>query len=87
VTQRGDDREADRSAAEHKGHLAGFNAGLVDRVQADRHRLGQRRMPRVQPVRHGQQQRRGKQHPLGVPANRGVGREDRVEAGGRQQHR
>ena len=42
LAKRGDDREADRAAAEHQGGLAALDRRLVHRVQADGHRLGQR---------------------------------------------
>ena len=48
--QRSDDRDADRPAAEHQCGLAGLDGGLVDGMQPDGHRLGQRGVPRVEPV-------------------------------------
>ena len=88
VAQRGDDRRGRpaRSRAPAPPRPAAI-AGLVDRVQADRHRLGQGGVTRIEAVRHRQQQRRRQQHPLGVAADRGVAVDDRFDAGRRQQHR
>jgi hypothetical protein len=41
-TQRGDDGETDRTAPDHERHVVTVETRFLDRVQADRHRLGER---------------------------------------------
>ena len=67
--------------------LTPVDGRLVDRVQADRHRFGERGAPGVEPVGHRQQQRRGQQHPFGVTTERAVAVDDHLHARLRQQHR
>ena len=85
--QGGDDGEADGSAAEHEGAVAGADARLVDGVQADRHRLGERGVAWVEAVGHLEQQQRRQQHPLAVPAREQVGVGEVLDAGRREHDR
>ena len=71
--QRGDDRKPDRTAADHQRHLVAAHIGLVDRVDADRERFGERRVFRREPVGHFEQQRLAEQHALGIAADIVVG--------------
>ena len=85
--QRRDHREPDRAAADHQRHLVAAQIGLRDRVDADRQRLGQRRMLRRKPVGHLQQQRLAEQHALGIAADIVVGIADALRSLRRQQCR
>ena len=85
--QRSDDRQPNRSAADHERHLAALHPRLLDRVHADRQRLGQRGMLRRQPVRHFQKQRFAEQHAFGITADIVVGIADALRPGRRQQRR
>ena len=85
--QRRDHRKPDRAAADHQRHLVAAYVGLGDRVDADRQRLGQRRVLGRKPVGHLQQQRLAEQHALGIAADIVVGIADALRALGRQQRR
>ena len=54
--ERGNDREPDRAAADDERHLAALYVGLVDGMDADRQRLGQRGMLRREASGNFQQQ-------------------------------
>ena len=85
--QRRDHRQPHRAAADHQRHLVAADIGLGNRMDADRERLGQRRMLRRKPVRHFQQQRLAEQHALGIAADIVVGIADALRTVRRQQRR
>ena len=62
--ERRDHREADRAAADHQRRVVRLEARLGHRVQAHRHRLGERGVLGGEPVRHREQQRLGEPHVL-----------------------
>lgn len=72
--QHADHRQPDRPAADHDRDRALADLAAADRVPADRHRLGQRRQLRPQPVRHREGKRLLDHDLLGVGAG-GVGGE------------
>ena len=66
--------------AEDDGRFARLDPALVHRVQPDRHRLGERGVPRVEAVRDRRREHRRQQHVLGVAAAVGVRvRADRLD--------
>ena len=66
--QRGDDGDADRAAADHDGGAPFDGAGLVDRVEAHRQRLGQGGVLGIGPGRQGHDATGVDDHPLRVAA-------------------
>jgi hypothetical protein len=85
--QRGDHGQPDRAATDHQRHLTAPDVGLGDRVDTDRERLGQRRVPGCQSVRHLQQQGLAEQHPFGIAADIVIGIADAGRSRRRHQRR
>ena len=86
-TQSGDDRQADRSTAEHDGRGARLDARLVDGVQPDGHRLGEGGVPGVEAVRDLERQHVRQDDLLGVAARIEVREAHRVHSFGVEHHR
>ena len=71
--QPGDDRQPDGSAPDHDCGVAVTQTGAGNRVQAHRHRFGQRGTSVIEAIGHGQAQRATEEHPLREAAGKVVG--------------